>query len=221
MFGDETAVDGRIRIKICGITNASDALASIDCGADALGFNLFPRSKRFIEIQSAGDWIAQLPGEVAKVAVLVDPTWVEVIQLAGLQLFDALQLHGNESPGFCQRLAEGGIRFAKALPVADQHSLLEVPYFFTNTIVLDSFSSGDFGGSGRTFPWAFGRRFVESHTNLKVILAGGLTPENVADAVREVRPFGVDVSSGVESSFGRKDQRLLRAFIGAVRGHKV
>src|SRR5437870_11298844 len=127
MFGDKTGVDSRIRVKICGITNASDALASIDCGADALGFNFFPGSKRCIEIRSAGDWIAQLPAGVAKVAVLVNPTWAETTELAKLRLFDALQLHGNESPAFCQRLAESGIRFAKALPVIDQNSLIEVP----------------------------------------------------------------------------------------------
>jgi len=219
MFGDETGADSRIRVKICGITNAADALASIDCGADALGFNFFPGSKRCIEIRSAGDWIAQLPAEVAKVAVLVNPTWAEATELAELRLFDALQLHGSESPAFCQRLAEGGIRFAKALPVTDQNSWVEVPHFFTSTIVLDSLSPRGFGGTGQTFPWAFGRRFVESHANLKVILAGGLIPENVADAVKEVHPFGVDVTSGVESSPGRKDRDRLRAFVAAVRGH--
>jgi phosphoribosylanthranilate isomerase len=97
--------------------------------------------------------------------------------------------------------------------------LVEVPYFFTSTIVLDSLSPRGFGGTGQTFPWAFGRWFVESHANLKVILAGGLIPENVADAVKEVHPFGVDVTSGVESSPGRKDRNRLRAFMAAVHGH--
>ena len=128
-----------------------------------------------------------------------------------------VQLHGNESPAFCKILAERRIHFAKALPVANQDSLADVPNFFTSTILLDSVSRHGFGGSGETLSWAVGRRFVESQPALKVILAGGLTPENVADAVREVGPFAVDVASGVESSPGHKDRSRLRAFFAAVR----
>jgi phosphoribosylanthranilate isomerase len=218
MFGEDTEPSSRIRVKICGITNAADALAAIDCGADALGFNFFPGSKRYLDIHSAESWLVELPAAVVKVAVLVNPTWAEAIKLAELPVIDALQLHGNESPAFCEKLAKRGIRFAKALPVNDRDSLREIPHFFTETILLDSSSPRGFGGSGETFPWAWGRRFVENHLNLKVILAGGLTPENVAEAVRQVGPFGVDVSTGVESSPGRKDRARLRAFITAARG---
>jgi phosphoribosylanthranilate isomerase len=216
MFGEKIGAQSGVRVKICGITNAADALAAIDCGADALGFNFVPGSKRYIDIRSNVDWMAKLPAEVCKVAVLVDPHQTEAIEFADFPFIDALQLHGNESPEFCRVLAERGIQFAKALPVRGQDSSVEIPNFFTNTIMLDSFSDRGFGGSGEVFPWAFGRRFVENHPDLKVILAGGLTPENVGDAVKQVRPFAVDVSSGVEASPGRKDQNRLRAFFTAL-----
>jgi phosphoribosylanthranilate isomerase len=217
MFGKENESSTRIRVKICGITNLADALAAIECGADALGFNFYRGSKRFIDIFAARDWIGGLPKTVTKVAVGVNPTEAEVLRLAQLSFIDALQLHGEESPGFCQALAEQGIAFAKALPVSDENSLRDLPSFFTRTVVLDSRSAAGFGGSGQTFPWMLARRFIEAYPELNVILAGGLTPQNVADAVREVRPFGVDVTSGVEASPGRKDFGRLKAFVDAAR----
>jgi phosphoribosylanthranilate isomerase len=217
MFGDKFETGGQIRVKICGITNAVDALAAVDCGADALGFNLYPQSKRYIDVEAAADWIDKLPSPICKVAILVDPTRDEAIRTSKLPFIDALQLHGQESPDFCQSLAEAGVVFAKAVPVVDAKSLVNLPSFFTNTLVLDSGFGGRFGGSGKTFPWELARRFVGEHPPFRVILAGGLTPESVAEAISEVRPFGVDVTSGVESSPGRKDHRRLRAFIKAAR----
>ena len=116
MFKAESKAEGRLRIKICGITNVADALAAIDCGADALGFNFVPGSKRYIDINSAADWMATLPAKVTKVAVLTDPNLEEAIQMAERPFIDALQLHGNESPAFCQQLAKRGVEFAKAIP---------------------------------------------------------------------------------------------------------
>ena len=217
MFGKDNAARSPIRVKVCGITNRTDALAAIECGADALGFNSFPGSKRYIDIFAARDWISGLPGTVSKVAVVVNPTEVQAIGLAQLPFIDALQLHGEESPSFCQTLAERGIAFAKALSVSDENSLRDVPSFSTCTVVLDSGFGAGFGGSGKTFSWVFARRYIDASPELNVILAGGLTPDNVADAVREVRPFGVDVTTGVEASPGRKDFGLLKAFIDAAR----
>lgn len=217
MFGDKLDTSSRVRIKICGITNPADALAAIDCGAEALGFNFYSRSKRYIDVETAGDWIDKLPTGIYKVAVLVDPTREEAIRVSKLPFIDALQLHGNESPEFCKSLAETGVRFAKAVPVASAESLVDLPSFFTSTFVLDSALGGRFGGSGKTFPWELARRFVDEHPGFRTILAGGLNAENVAGAVGEVRPFGVDVTSGVESSPGRKDYGRLRAFIEAAR----
>jgi phosphoribosylanthranilate isomerase len=207
----------RPRAKICGITNREDARAAIEFGADALGFNFFSGSRRYLPV-TAAEWIAELPAEIVKVAVLVNANWEEAIALAATPFIDALQLHGTETPEFCQRLAEKGIQFAKAIPVTRTRPLRNLPEYFTRTLVLDSSEAGEFGGSGRTFPWEMARDFIQANPSLRVILAGGLTPENVARAVDFVRPFCVDVTTGVESSPGRKDHGLLRAFIAAARG---
>jgi phosphoribosylanthranilate isomerase len=213
MFGSSRPL--RVQIKICGITNLSDATDAIRCGADALGFNLFPGSRRFIEIEASANWISQIPSEIRKVAVLVNPTWDEAVTLARLPFFDSLQLHGGESPEFCRKLAEHGIAFTKALPMDDEASLQQQTDFGTRSFLLDSKSAKGFGGTGQIFPWSLARRFIDAHPDIEVILAGGLTPENVGQAIVTVRPAGVDVTSGVEASFGRKDHALLKAFISA------
>ena len=216
MFGKQSGAAGALSVKICGITNLEDARAAIACGTDALGFNFFPGSRRYLNAQSEGEWMAKLPDTVCKIAVLVNPTWDEAIAAAALTFVDALQLHGEETPEFCRRLADRGIRFAKALPVTEGGSRAAIPDFGTDTVLLDSVSRRGFGGSGETFPWGVGRQFVSDHPNLRIILAGGLTPENVAKAVATVGPFGVDVTTGVEQSPGRKDPVRLRAFFAAL-----
>jgi phosphoribosylanthranilate isomerase len=208
----------RVGVKICGITNAADAIAAIEAGADALGFNLFPSSKRFVDLEAARGWISELPHSVKKVAILVNPTLEAAAHLAGRGVVDALQLHGQETPAFCEALQRRGVSFSKAIPVLNDISLADVPSFFTPMIVLDSARMGQFGGSGHAFPWTLARRFCESHRELRIVLAGGLTPDNVAEAVRLVRPFGVDVTTGVEAAAGRKDHDLLRRFVQAARG---
>jgi phosphoribosylanthranilate isomerase len=125
-------------------------------------------------------------------------------------------LHGTEAPEFCQRLAQRGVRFAKALPVRGTKVANADDDFFTDTVVLDSMSRRGFGGTGEAFAWSAGSEFVRHHPDLKVILAGGLTPENVAEAVATVGPFGVDVTSGVEATSGRKDPVRLREFFAAL-----
>ena len=218
MFDGDDGPVGRPLVKICGLTTPEDAAAAIEFGADALGFNFFTASKRYLPIAAGRDWIAALPAEIEKVAVLVTPSWDEAVTAARLPGITALQLHGAETPDFCRKLAEHGIRFAKALPVTSPESLNSRPSFSTRTVLLDSSHAGEFGGSGRTFPWQIARDFVEANPHLRVILAGGLTPDNVAEAVTTVRPFAVDVTSGVESSAGRKDHGRMRAFIAAARG---
>jgi phosphoribosylanthranilate isomerase len=217
MFDEAAGTNKPVRVKICGITNEADAQAAADVGADALGFNFFAGSRRYINIQSSAEWIAKLPAQICKVAVLVDPTLDEAVAVANLPFINILQLHGRESPGFCKLLAERSIRFFKALPVRDTESLADTPDFSTDTILLDSVSPRGFGGTGKVFPWAIGRRFVESHPGLRVILAGGLNPQNVADAVQQVGPFAIDVTTGVESSPGRKDRDRLSALFAALR----
>ena len=218
MFAKDPAPSGRVRVKICGITTLADALAAIHGGADALGFNFFPQSKRYVNVRTESDWMATLPRDVLKVAVMVDPTWSELTKAAQLSFIDAIQLHGSEPVEFCRRVAENQIPFAKALPVAGPRPLENVPDFFTDMVILDSNTPRGFGGSGEKFDWMIGSKFVEQNPRLRVIVAGGLTPENVAEAVGTIRPFGVDVTSGVESSAGRKDPHRVQAFIAAAHG---
>jgi phosphoribosylanthranilate isomerase len=217
MFGGKFISLGRIFVKVCGITNEDDARLAIEAGADALGFNLVPHSKRYISIDRATSWIDKLPREICKVAVMADPNWEDACRISQLPFLDALQLHGGEPPEFCQRLADAGIPFAKAVPVTASKSLADLPNYFTDTMILDSSAGGAFGGTGKPFPWKFAPEFVRHHPRITVILAGGLNPENVAEAVRVVRPRGVDVTTGVEISPGRKDARRVKAFVQAVR----
>jgi len=217
MFEGDAGAPGRLRIKICGITNAADARAAIESGADALGFNCYAQSKRYLDLQAAAPWISALPAGVRKVAVVVDPGWEEALAIARLPFIDALQLHGHERPDFCARLAAEGVRFGKALPATTGGLFQDAPHFSTSTIVLDSASGSLFGGTGKTFPWEIARELVVTHPALRVILAGGLCVENVSEAVKKVRPFAVDVTTGVESSPARKDHQLMRAFIAAAR----
>jgi phosphoribosylanthranilate isomerase len=217
MFGNKFKTSGQVFVKICGITNKDDALAAIDAGADALGFNLIAKSKRYIDIEKAAAWIDNLPKEICKVAVVADPNWEDACRIGQLRFIDALQLHGSESPEFCRRLADAGIPFAKAVPVTASKSLASLPNYFTDTMILDSSVRGTFGGTGKPFPWKFAPEFVRHHPRITVILAGGLNPENVAEAVKVVRPRGVDVTTGVEASPGRKDPSLVQAFVQNAR----
>jgi len=214
-MSQQTGRGRSVQIKICGITNLTDALESIDSGANALGFNFYPGSRRFIDIKTAADWMAKIPSVVRRVAVLVNPTLEEALAAVRLPFIDWLQLHGNESEEFCSQLADRGVLFTKALPMGTEGSLPQRTAFSTTSILLDSSTTAGFGGSGQTFPWSLARQFVEAHRDFQVILAGGLTPENVEQAIRVVQPAGVDVTSGVEASFGRKDRARLRAFISA------
>lgn len=217
MFNGKLKPTGGILVKICGITNEPDALAAIEAGADALGFNVVARSKRCIDLDAAAAWIRKLPKNVWKVAVTADPNWEDACRIGQLPFIDALQLHGNESAEFCRRLRDAGIAFAKALPVSHSQSLGPIPDFSTDTIILDSACSAGFGGSGKTFPWKFAWQFTQKHRKLNLILAGGLNPSNVAEAVTIVHPRGVDVTTGVEEKAGRKDPDLVKAFIDAAR----
>src|SRR5437660_10205708 len=217
MFGNKLTPGSGVFVKICGITNEADARTAIDAGADALGFNMVRRSARYVDIEKAAAWIDNLPKEICKVAVIADPNWEDACRITQLAFIDALQLHGNESPEFCRRLADAGIPFAKAVPVTASKSLAGLPSYFTDTMILDSSAGGIFGGTGKPFPWKFAPEFVRHHPRITVILAGGLNAENVSEAIAAVRPHGVDVTTGVEISPGQKDHRQLKIFVEAVR----
>jgi phosphoribosylanthranilate isomerase len=202
-------------VKICGITNQVDAELAIAAGADALGFNFWPESRHYLEPAKAADWIKELPRTVVRVGVVVNPTVSYAMMIAATDGIDLLQLHGAESPEFCLNLLEADVLFWKAIPMTRPGTLL--PDYHAQRIVLDTVAGRKFGGTGVSFPWPWARELIMANPALELILAGGLTPENVCRAITESRPFGVDVASGVEGRSGRKDIYRVRDFIAAAR----
>ena len=204
-----------VRIKICGITSLNDALAAIDAGADALGFNFYRRSPRYVAPALARSIIERLPAEVLCVGVFVNEESPEAVErLAAESGVGAVQLHGEESPEFCAALQRGRA-VIKALRVGERFAPEQTLDYGADAILLDAFSTRARGGTGETFDWTLARRTRELVPQL--YLAGGLTPANVREAVRAVRPFAVDVCSGVELSPGRKSPELMGRFVAAAR----
>ncbi len=204
-----------VKIKICGITRLEDAQAAVDAGADALGFMFYEKSARHISPQVAAQIAGKIPSWIIKTGVFVNPTAEDVfsaVQNCGLNL---LQFHGDETAEFCQ--TGFGVMTMKAFRIQDSASLEPLRNFPTDALLLDSFVAGKLGGTGEKFNWDLA--VAAKEFDKPIFLAGGLSPENVADAVRLVRPFGVDVSSGVESSPGKKDARKIQNFVKAARGH--
>jgi len=200
------------RVKICGITNLADAQAAVAAGADALGLNFYEGSPRHISLKNAAEISKQLPPFVMRAGVFVNAPEELVMCAIGECNLSLLQFHGDEPPEFCTQF---GLMSMKAFRIRDVESLKELPKFSTDAYLLDAYSPEARGGTGEKFNWDLA---IEAQKFGKpVFLAGGLTPENVADAVRRVRPFGVDVASGVERAPGKKDHAKIRAFIAAVR----
>jgi phosphoribosylanthranilate isomerase len=202
-----------VRIKICGITNLADALLAAELGADALGFIFYSKSPRKVTPDAAQEIIKRLPPLVLSVGVFVDEEAAVVQELAGRLGLDWVQLHGAETPNYCRSL---GRRVIKAFRVRDENSLLELePYRgAAQAFLLDTYKPGQMGGTGETFNWDLARR---ARTYGPIILAGGLTPENVARAMELAQPQAVDVASGVEAAPGKKDPEKLRNFFAALR----
>ena len=199
-----------VRIKICGVTRLEDALLAARLGADALGFNFWPGSRRHVTPAAARQIISRLPPFVTPVGVFVNQPEGEMRAIAaetGIQMF---QLHGDEPPELCSRLP---LPVVKSIPVDQVATLSKLLSYEVQAFLLDTPSRG-YGGTGRPFDWSLAEGVSEV---APVILAGGLTPENVADAARAVRPWAVDVASGVESSPGVKDAARMARFVAAVR----
>ena len=202
--------------KICGITTTEDALGCVEAGAGALGFNFYPPSPRSIPVDADLGWICKLKSDypdVAFVAVVVNPDEALLMRLRTAGCFDAIQFHGDESPGFCAGGAKGFSRWIKALRVRSEADLAPVLAYDTPFLLLDAAVPGAYGGSGHAIDWDLAAGFVNAHPERRVILAGGLKPDNVAEAVAKVHPHAVDVASGVESAPGAKDPAKVRAFI--------
>ena len=202
-----------VRVKICGITNTADAVAAVEAGADALGFMFFESSKRNVSPNLAAEIIRELPPLVSKAGVFVNATEDYIRRTMEKTGINILQLHGEETPEFCTRFEPFPV--VKAFRMRDHDSLSACLNYRGHAWLLDSQVDGAYGGTGAVFNWDVA---VEA-TKLSrmVILAGGLKVDTVADAVRKVRPFAVDVSSGVESAPGKKDHAKLREFIDAAK----
>jgi len=200
------------RIKICGITREQDLQATVAAGADALGFVFYDKSPRNIAPQRAAELLRALPPFVTSVGLFVDPSEGMVREVLAQVPLDVLQFHGDESPEFC---AQFGRPYLKAIRVRPGVDLVECAsrYAAAQGLLLDAYVDGVQGGTGESFDWAL----IPRELSLPVILSGGLHPANVALAVRAVRPYAVDVSSGVEASKGIKDAAKVAAFIKEVK----
>lgn len=209
----------RVRVKICGVTQREDALAAIALGADALGFNLYPGSKRFIEIDREAAWMRALPPFITRVAVLVNVPLDEARRIAERPEIDTVQFHGDEDAAYCAEFARLGRPFVKALRLRDAASVEMADRFSTPHVLLDAHAGVAFGGTGTLIDLGLATECVRRHPALKVILAGGLQPENVRAAVRAVQPYAVDVASGVEAEGDarRKSAERMARFFEAIR----
>lgn len=200
------------KVKICGITNLDDALMAIDAGADALGFNFYANSPRYIFPDRAAEIIERLGYDVIKVGVFVNASADDVVKTAETAALDMIQLHGDESTSFVDILIKKIDRhMIKAFRVSDEFRAEDTLRYPINDVMLDAFSRSERGGTGEVFDWdvAMSVRTMVG----QLWLAGGLTPENVGDAIRKVGPYAVDVCSGVESAKGIKDSEKVRAFV--------
>lgn len=205
-------------IKICGITNVDDAVAAIAMGADALGFNFYKPSPRYITPQSAREIIEQLPDSVLKVGVFVNEgSSDQVRQIADASGVGAVQLHGDESPNYCRELAADTC-VIKSLAVSTDFDPHQTQLYQVDAIMLDTKHNTLRGGTGRAFDWSIAQQV--SKIVPKLYLAGGLSPENVAAAIETVRPYAVDACSSLEDQPGKKNHERMRAFVAAARSVK-
>ncbi len=201
-----------VNVKICGVTSVSDSLTAAAEGADMIGLMFYERSPRHIPFSTATEIARKLPPHVVRVGVFVNPS-TETVQRAIAECgVNLLQFHGDEPPEFCTQF---GVMSLKAFRVRDAESLAALPGYQTDAWLLDAFSPAALGGTGEKFNWELA--LEAKKLGRPIFLAGGLTPENVTEAVRRVQPFAVDVSSGVESAPGKKDPAKVRAFIAAAK----
>ena len=199
-------------VKICGVTSVADALAAAEAGADALGLNFYEGSPRHLPVKTAAEIAREVPPFIIKVGVFVNASEETVLRAIGECGLNIAQFHGDETPEFC---AQFSVMTIKAFRIRDTESLRALPDYPTNAWLLDAFVPDKAGGTGTKFNWDLA---IEAQKfGRPIFLAGGLTPENVGEAVRRVQPYAVDVSSGVESAPGKKDHAKIRAFVAAAK----
>jgi phosphoribosylanthranilate isomerase len=206
----------RTRVKICGITRVEDARAAAQLGADAIGLVFYARSPRYVRVDQARAISAAVPPFVTAVGLFVDPAREEVESVLRGCLINLLQFHGDEAPDFCGSFGLPYIKAARVRPDTDLVQYLS-PYHEAQGWLLDAYHDRLYGGSGESFDW----KLIPRDLARPVILSGGLTPENVGAAVRQVRPWAVDVSSGVEAAKGVKDAAKIAAFVTGVKNENA
>ncbi len=204
-------------VKICGITTLDDALAAVDAGADALGFNFYARSPRYLSPANAREITNHLSPSIMKVGVFVNHELQSVLAIASEAHLTAVQLHGDESPEYCRQLEQTFV--IKAFGARYD---LDLSAYAVDAIMLDTKDDLLRGGTGRVFDWSIAQHARESVKSVaKLFLAGGLSPENVAEAIATVKPYAVDACSSLECSPGKKNHARMRAFVNAVRSVRL
>jgi phosphoribosylanthranilate isomerase len=193
-----------VKVKICGLTNYEDAFAAMEMGADILGFNFYPESPRYIAAEKAAEIIDKLPAFIDIAGVFVDATLEQIHKTISACRLNWVQLHGNESPQFCNLLLSLDVKTMKAIRVKDNSDIKRAEEYFTDAILLDAYDPLKYGGTGLTFDWN-----VIGHIGKRIFLAGGINPGNVVAAV-ELGVYGIDVCSGIEASPGKKDHKKMK-----------
>jgi len=199
------------KVKICGITNIEDALAAVEYGADALGFVFYKKSPRYIEVKQAKEIISRLPPFASTVGVFVNDSFENIESITDLCSITIIQLHGDEDKDFCSNFK---VNVIKSIRIKNENSIEKMKEYNVSAFLLDTYSDNMPGGTGKSFNWDLA---IKAKNYGKIILAGGLTPENVREAILKVKPYAVDVSSGVESKPGKKDHKKMKRFIEEVK----
>jgi phosphoribosylanthranilate isomerase len=208
--------NNQVKVKVCGMTNLKDTLVAVEEGADAVGFIFYKKSPRSVTMKLVREIVLELPPFVDTVGVFVDETAEQINKIADYCNLDMVQLHGDESPTFCKRMRR---RVIKAFRVKDMQSVKKLSNYQVSGFILDTFSESLHGGTGKVFDWNLA---LPAKKFGPVIMAGGVTPNNVRQAIQRVRPYGVDVCSGVESEPGIKDHKKIRSFLkNAKAGRKT
>ena len=203
-----------VKVKVCGITNPEDARLAAGSGADAIGL-IFAKSSRKVSVEEAREIAATLPDGVLKVGVFVNEEPEEVLWIAREVGLDYVQLHGDETPETVTFLREGGVKVMKALRVRDEGSLAALEGYGADLIMLDAWSEKLRGGTGERFDWALAKS-LKGRGN--IVISGGLSPENVREAISFFEPYGVDASSSLEEAPGKKNEERVRRFVSAAKG---
>jgi len=200
-----------VKVKICGITNVEDALAAIEMGADLIGFNFYPQSKRYVTPDQARAIIDKLPTFVDIAGIFVNAAGEHVRAVAKMCSLNWVQIHGDETPEYCEALRWISAKVMKAIRVKDAADIERANDYYTDAILLDAFHPEEYGGTGQKFDWNLVRRL-----QTRVFLAGGITPENAVEAV-EVGAYGIDICSGIESTPGKKDHEKMQKLFDNIK----